>query len=205
MSYAFVTMSQKKGSKRNLIQEKDEDLMILYQRADPPESEAAFLELYKRHSPRVYGFLKSKSIGFSSGAIADEAFQATWLKLHTFKDRYDPKFPFLPWLFTISRNALTDEIRKISRSREIPTEQETLVRVPEVLTEMSTPTAHIRSQTLKGLPENTQTALHLRYDLELSFEEIAQKLHTSPSNVRQWISRGIRKIRSQKKKGTEQQ
>ena len=38
-------------------------------------------------------------------AQARDVFQATFLKLHKCRDRYDASFPFVPWLFTICRNS----------------------------------------------------------------------------------------------------
>lgn len=39
-------------------------------------------------------------------------------------------------------------------------------------------------------------ALEMRYTEDLDFDEIAKKLQTSPANIRQLISRAIRKLRT---------
>ena len=48
---------------------------------------------------------------------------------------------------------------------------------------------------LAQLPENQQRALNMRYLNDWSFEKIAQELGSSPQGVRQWVSRGLRKIK----------
>ena len=49
---------------------------------------------------------------------------------------------------------------------------------------------------LQGLPSNQRRAIELRYLSEWSFEQIAREMKTSPVNIRQMISRGIKKLRS---------
>ena len=51
------------------------------------------------------------------------------------------------------------------------------------------------SDLLEKLPDTQRTAIQLRYFEELSFEEIAQRLQTSSSTARQWVSRGMKRLR----------
>jgi RNA polymerase sigma-70 factor (ECF subfamily) len=95
-----------------LLKEKtDEELMLAYQLGD----ENAFRELYTRHSERVFGFLRLK---LHDEAKAHDVFQATFLKLHKSRSRYDSTLPFTPWLFTICRSELLDALKKEKRSIE---------------------------------------------------------------------------------------
>jgi RNA polymerase sigma factor (sigma-70 family) len=41
-----------------------------------------------------------------------------------------------------------------------------------------------------------QKAIELRYAQDLSFQEIAKKLETSPSNVRQLVSRAVKQLKA---------
>ncbi len=161
----------------------DEELMRGYQQCD----EGAFEVLYRRHSGKVYGFLKKK---LKDGAVIDDVFQATFMKLHHARSHYDPSFPFLPWLFTVCRSVLVDSIRKRERISEdlnevaIENAVANEVVAPEPLPDLST------------LPASQRQAIALRYGDDLSFEEIANRLETSPANVRQLISRGIRRLKN---------
>ena len=157
----------------------DEEIMQAYQLGD----QKAFEELYRRHSAKVYGFVRSKI----SSENADDVFQAIFMKLHTSRSHYDPKFPFTPWLFTVCRSVLTDAFRKQGRNREDATDE---------IIEMGIET-HETAQVpnLQDLPSNQREAVRLRFQDDLTFDEIAKKLETSPANVRQLISRAIRKLR----------
>jgi RNA polymerase sigma factor (sigma-70 family) len=161
----------------------DEELMQEYQQCN----EKAFEVLYQRHSGKVYGFLKKK---LKDEAFVDDVFQATFLKLHHARSHYDPNFPFLPWLFTVCRSVLVDSIRKRERISE---------DLNEVAIENAVANEEVAPEPLPdlgALPASQRQAIALRYEQDLSFEEIAKRLETSPANVRQMISRGIRRLKN---------
>lgn len=165
----------------------DEELMILYQSGDF----AAFEILYRRHSGRVFEYLKKKV----EVRTAQELLQETFEKLHKSRAKYNAQYPFLPWLFTISRNALFDffktaETKLSSSSNSSPILLENLVAV---VAESHSP--HDLSQILDLLPQQQKRAIELRYLHDWSFEKIAVDIKTSETNVRQIISRGLKKIR----------
>src|SRR5258708_31024421 len=153
--------------------------MLAYQLGD----ENAFRELYSRHSSRVFGFLRAK---VRDEVKARDIFQATFLKLHKSRARYNPAFPFTPWLFTICRNELLDALKKEKRSIE-----DSVAQVPERLNMVPEARAD-----LAGLNASQQQALEMRFGHSSSFVEIAKALETSPSNARQIVSRAIRALRS---------
>ena len=165
----------------------DEELMILYQGGDF----AAFEILYHRHSGRVFEYFKKK-ISIES---AQELLQETFEKLHKSRQKYNSQYPLLPWLFTISRNVLFDffkaaETKLSGRSSASPILLNNLVaRVGESYS------PHDLSQILEILPQNQKRAIELRYLRDWTFEKIASDMKTSETNVRQMISRGLKKIR----------
>lgn len=156
--------------------------MSAYQQGDA----SAFDELYRRYSAKVYGYLSSK---IPERSIRDDIFQATFLKLHQSRARYDRSYPFAPWLFTICRNTFLDAVRKVSRTEvNLPTELvEEVSPAPEVL-------------DLSSLSESQRRALELRYSEGFSFEEIATRLNTSPVNVRQLVSRALKRLRKKSRR-----
>jgi RNA polymerase sigma-70 factor (ECF subfamily) len=83
----------------------DEELMVAYQEGN----DRAFSVLYNRHSGKLFGYLKNK---LKDSHLAEDVFQATFLKLHRNRSRYDPSFPFLPWLFTVCKTVMIDQTRK---------------------------------------------------------------------------------------------
>lgn len=170
----------------DLSQLSDEELMKKYQEG----SETAFTVLYQRHSAKVYGFLLGK---LRDRAVADDLFQATFLKVHQFRHKYDVTSPFTPWLFTVCRNAMIDGIRQKKRSSQWIDEGVDSVRIEAAMAPETPDQPSIPS--FDDLPVGQRQVLQLRYGSELSFDEIAQALETTPANVRQLASRAVRKLR----------
>jgi RNA polymerase sigma factor (sigma-70 family) len=168
---------------QSLSQATDEELMIAYQKGES----AAFDILYKRHSGRVYGFLKLR---LRDRAQVDDVFQGTFLKLHDHRAQYNDSLPFTPWLFTICRSVLVDAVRKNATIRE-DHESIDIETVPA-----QSPESALELPDLTLLSADQRRAIELRYRQELSFEEIAKKLETSPTNARQLISRAVTKLRN---------
>jgi RNA polymerase sigma-70 factor, ECF subfamily len=158
----------------------DEELMRAYQEGDM----GAFETLYRRHSGRVFGFLLRRL--HDRHAVGD-IFQTTFLKLHEARHRYDADYPFVPWLFTITQRVLIDHYRKLGLDR-----RRDILVVAEAGSE-SGPAVDIPS--LGGLSKVQTEAVRLRFGEDLPFEEIAKRLQTTPVNVRQIISRAVRKLR----------
>ncbi len=153
--------------------------MCLYQDG----SQEAFNLLYERNSTKIYGFLINR---VKDSETANEIFQSTFLKLHKGRHLYNKDLPFLPWLFTICRNALNDHLRKTMGNKE--EFNELAVANAQASAEFGTP-------DLPKLPKTQLRAIELRYVEGFSFEEISKKLNTTSLNVRQLISRGTRKIK----------
>lgn len=163
----------------------DEELMQLYQVGN----EEAFRQLYARHSPMVLGFIKSK---IRNTEKAHDIFQEVFVKVHKSKHLYNKSLPFIPWLFTITKNAIVDEVRKSKNEKLHATSDEVLenVAVPDIQPNFS----QVRP-FMEALPENQKSAVYLRYVEEKTFEEISAILKTSPANVRQLVSRGVQRMR----------
>lgn len=158
--------------------------MAAYQQGD----DKAFAILYERHSAKVYGFVQSR---LRERALVDDIFQSIFMKLHRTRSHYDPSFPFVPWLFTISRSVLIDGVRKKNRSLEDLNE----VAVENAQANFPQDQAQTLP-TLSELPLMQKKAIEMRYgEEELSFEQIAHRLETSPQNARQLISRAIKKLK----------
>lgn len=159
----------------------DEDLMVAYQDGNGE----AFRLLYLRHSPRVYGYLLSS---LKERSLADDVLQNTFFKLHRTRFQYSAEFQFEPWLFAISRNVLIDYIRKKERGNAADLEASQVTAFSELTTESEI--------DLDVLPEQQKAAVEMRYRDDLDFDEIARRLETSPANVRQLVSRAVKRLRT---------
>lgn len=171
--------------------ETDEELMNLYLQGDIQ----AFDKLYLRHKAQVYGYLLKR---LPSASLADEVFQNVFMKLHQSRDQYQKGEPFLPWLFTIARHALFDHLRKArSEKNKIDAFQEhSEVMGSGLDRENSGASTQVSELDLSALTESQKSLLNQRYVEGLDFEEIADRLNSSPVSVRQSVSRLTRKLKN---------
>jgi RNA polymerase sigma-70 factor (ECF subfamily) len=163
----------------------DEELMILYQEGNSE----AFQVLYARHAGKIFGFLKSKT---QKEEFARDLFQEVFVKIHKSKHLYNKSLPALPWIFTITKNVLIDGLRR---------EKTNNLRSETDLDQIEAPEKSVDSEIgnlvvqIEQLPSTQVTAIKMRYLEEKTFEEIAETLSTSAVNVRQIISRGIKRLK----------
>lgn len=170
----------------------DEELMVEYQNG----SEDAFKVLYSRHSGKIYGYLRKKV--FSTTEAAD-LLQDVFIKIHRSKHLYNKTLPLLPWFFSVTHSVLIDQKRKFERKKEVFGVDFDQISVCENMDKESN--TAIMLPLMKDLSESQQVAIQMRYIDEKTFEEIAVSLKTSPLNVRQMISRGVKKMRHLIKEG----
>lgn len=168
----------------------DEELMQRYRIGEME----AFQELHNRHAAKVYGFLSKK---LSSTSHADDVFQETFLRLHRFRNKYDSSFPFLPWLFTLCRNAMLDSLRKqkVRGKREVSLEETTARDDSGSLWNEEQQPAALRSY-LDSLSEREREVLSLHLEGGYSFQEVGARLRITPANARKLSSRAIQKLKS---------
>ncbi|MDH5581142.1 MAG: sigma-70 family RNA polymerase sigma factor [Bdellovibrionales bacterium] len=157
----------------------DEKLMILYQE----DEFQAFEVLYARHRARVFSYLTKR---LPHRDDIEEVFQNIFVKLHKSRSRYDSKYKFLQWLYTLSRNELLDHVKK----KNINTTQfnEEFHPVEE---------RDISDVDLDDLPlgEQEKKVLDLRINKDYDYKEISHLLNIGPSNARKIFSRAIEKLK----------
>jgi len=179
----------------------DEELMVAYQQGQA----SAFDELYRRHSPKVYGYLTVRT---PSRQQADDLLQSCFLKLHQSRHHFDVSQKFLPWLWSILRSVRIDALRREQRNpakanhseeesrkgwEALPTEPMNADDGEHALTE----------NLLKGLPAAQRRLLELRTQRELSFDEIADELSITASTARQRFSRLVQSLKTRAAKSGE--
>lgn len=169
----------------------DEELMSAYQEDDS----LAFNELYDRTADRIHGYLQRR---VQDQTLVEDILQGTYFKFHKTRSQYCPPLLVLPWLFTICQSVLIDTLR--ARARHINNlediEPASLSLAANVDESEGKPGLLEEVAGVKKLSRNQQQALELRFGQDLSFDEIALRLETSPTNVRQMISRALRRLNS---------
>lgn len=164
----------------------DEELMLMYQSG----TENAFQVLYARHSSKIYGFLKKR---LAPGEKVTDVYQEVFLKIHRSKHLYNKSLPALPWIFTITKSVFLDAVKKDKNFKY--TDNYDLDKIKAESNEtrnLSDDTALI---AIENLPDTQKIAVQMRYVEDKTFDEIAESLKTSPTNVRQIVSRGIKRLK----------
>ncbi len=162
----------------------DEELMAKYQEG----SEEAFHMLYKRHSGKIFGYLKSR---VRSEQLSQDLFQEVFLKLHKSKGLYNKSLPVLPWIFSVTHSVMIDGLRQRNKKHEV--QDFDFDRLPQ--NELEEQNISDVVPFIKRLPNQQQIALQMRYVDDKTFEDIARKLKTSPLNARQILSRSVRQLK----------
>jgi len=171
-------------SKNRFDNQTDEQLMKLYQNGE----DSAFRLLYERHSSKVYGFLSKR---IKDKEKVAEIYQEVFIKLHKSKDLYKDSLPLLPWIFTVTRSVMLDELRKNKNIIAVNIDDVENSIVAEATNDSASEVLDL----LQTLPQPQRQALEMRYVNDNTFEEIAESLNIKPINARQVISRGIKKLR----------
>ena len=154
----------------------------------------AFDELISTYYPYVSHFLLRMT---GDDYLAEDLTQETFLKMIRAIDRYDPNgsAAFGTWLVTIAKNACVDHIRRnrveLADIDELPLADGTDLAF---LVEKKLEYAEVL-KALETLPPEQGLAIRLKYEEELTLEEIAQRFGVPAKTVKSRIHEGTVKLR----------
>lgn len=166
----------------------DEELMARYAAGEA----AAFEELFRRYEQRAFAYFLRRT---RSEDRASDLYQELFLRIHRFRDHYDPQRPFAPWFYQVAHNVLIDDFRRAARSQEVITEiDEFPSPAPDV--ERQLDGRHRVRRLLRTLPEEQAAVLVAAKVLGLDYAEIADQIGKSVDAVKQGASRALRRLRT---------
>jgi RNA polymerase sigma-70 factor (ECF subfamily) len=152
----------------------------------------AFDALFRRYTPPLVRFLARM---VADPARAEELAQDVFVRIHQARERYEPQARFSTWLFGIARRVALNELDRAWRRRERPLDEDP--RVAGIAS--GEPSADERidaarsgralGAALARLPERQRTALLLRCEEGMSYEEIAGVLDASTASVKSLLHR----------------
>ncbi len=125
-------------------------------------------------------------------SITDDLVQQTFVNAWFMLDTFDESREFGPWIRTIARNLVKNEMRSFSRrQKHLASYQDFLIDTMENEEETSTDTKYKQALLLcsKQLNEVAAKALKLRYEDGLSFDVIAKKIGRTLAGSRQLLTR----------------
>jgi RNA polymerase sigma factor (sigma-70 family) len=140
-----------------------------------------FERFYEEHRADVLRLLRRR-LGADR---AEDAFQETFLRALRAYGRLDHGEHLRAWVLTIAQNVAVDTLRRARPTAEL---EESGVHDEEPAY------AELRELT-DGLGPKERAAVVLRYGYDLTYDQIASALGSSPDAARQAASTGVRRIR----------
>jgi len=158
--------------------------------------------LIERYQHRLYRYLL-----FLTGnkALAEDLFQETWIRVLERGHQYNAKSKFESWLFAIARNLVIDVSRrkKIASLEELgDSESNQPFELPDEhsISPLQLLVSRESKQTVQlsllKIPAYYREVLLLRFQEELSLEEISALLATPISTVKSRLYRGLTVLKS---------
>ena len=158
--------------------------------------------LIERYQHRLYRYLL-----FLTGnkALAEDLFQETWIRVLERGHQYNAKSKFESWLFAIARNLVIDVSRrkKIASLEELGDSESNQVFEPPDERSVSPlqllvtrENEQVVQLSLLKIPAYYREVLLLRFQEELSLEEISALLATPISTVKSRLYRGLTVLKS---------
>jgi RNA polymerase sigma-70 factor (ECF subfamily) len=173
-------------------------LMQRYAQGD----DAVFQELYSLIAPRLYRFCLRLA---GRKQDADDVFQDTLLKLHRARATYLSGTRPLHWAFAIARSVHLDRLRyRRRRPEQLGSEQDAAAdHSLEAADDRYNPEAEVRALhleevvtlELEKMSEKNRAAYVLLREEELSVQEAAEVLGTTPAVVKQRAHRAYEHLR----------
>ena len=148
----------------------------------------AFRELYDRYAERVLGYHRRRSRDEDAAhELTAETFAQAWLARTRFRDDCDGSAG--PWLFGIARNVLRVSVRR--RTLEATARERLGIEIASTLSP--------QEDWLEGLEDDQlPEAVRLRVLDELTYDEIAETLGTTPGAARVRVHRGLAALRKER-------
>ena len=172
----------------------DEELVNLYIET---QQNAYFERLYERYCDKVY----RKCLSFTKDpARAEDLAHDVFLKLVVKLSTFQGQAKFSTWLYSITYNYCTDQLRSSNKHREVFMDEgwERLdVKTDDEndLTELAELEARQLQRALEQLPADEQTMLLMKYQDDVSIREIAALNGLTESAVKMRLKRSRDKLR----------
>ena len=140
-----------------------------------------FERFYEEHRTDVLRLLRRR-LGADR---AEDAFQETFLRALRAYGRLEHGEHLRAWVLTIAQNVALDALRRTRTTTELV----------DAAVDDAEPAYAELAELTDGLGPKERAAVVLRYGYDLSYEQIASALGSSPDAARQATSTGVRRIR----------
>ncbi len=181
------------------VDQTDEEIIILYKNGN----KEVFKEIVTRYTSPLYNFTAHLVGENNASDIVQDVFIKAWKHINSFDSS---RSSFKTWIFTITKNTITDFFRKkktlnfsdlendddvISFSENIPDESPLPDEVLQKFEDME-----LLNNVLKTLSPEYQTILVLHYQEEMTFDEIGKVLNKPLNTVKSYHRRAMLKLKT---------
>jgi RNA polymerase sigma factor (sigma-70 family) len=156
------------------------------------QSSQCFETLYKRYVNKVY----RRCLSMTKDPVKAEDFtQDIFLKVFNKLDAFQERSSFSTWLYSISFNYCSDQLRLAKRLNFSPLDDMAGHDIPESTeAQLHEETLQLVNQAMSTLTDKEKALLSLKYEDGLSIEQIAQEYTIKPSAVKMRLKRSREKI-----------
>lgn len=144
------------------------------------ESKASFALLVHQHQAKVCNFIYRYT---RNRQDAEDLTQDTFVKAYKNFHRYDSKYAFSSWLYTIARRTAYNHFRSLKGNDELNFDIVDPTEAPSVTSEKSDEATQLWDK-VKTLKKDYREVLVLKYIDDLQVKEIAQVLNKTQTNIK---------------------
>ncbi|MEL6108894.1 MAG: sigma-70 family RNA polymerase sigma factor, partial [Planctomycetota bacterium] len=166
---------------------------------NPLEEPSSFDRLFSHFHAPLIRFVAKLLEG--SGIDPEDVVQESLTKAWSNRDRFDPKYRFSTWVYTIARRTALDHLRTRRRLAEYPLDTVAEPERHETVTIAIDSARRIWEVAENALTADQYTALWLRYAEEMTIGEVAKALSKSTVSTRVLLHRARTSLRSRLQKG----
>lgn len=157
---------------------------------------SAFGLLYDHYQPKIYRFVAVK-VGLREDAedLTHQVFVNAWQHIHAYRSR---GFPFSSWLYQIARNLVVDHYR--TKKADLPLDSLTGEAIAVTVRASFSTDLQLEVeralQALRGLKQEYQDVILMRFVEELSIKETAAALKKSEGAVKLLQHRALKELKT---------
>lgn len=181
-------------------EQEEKELILRAMKGD----EAGLRDLFAAYAKPIYNFIYRHVLNEKDAEdISQDVFVSAWKNLR----KFDPEKSFRPWLFTIARNAALNWIKKKKPALFSEFENEAGENALEENLESEIPlpdeifarkdAAKAVNEALSRLKKEHRLVLLLRYEEDMTFEEIGKVLGEPMNTVKTRHFRGLLKLKEE--------
>lgn len=164
-------------------------LLNLKNSASSKEQSLALELFYRETAHLVFSFCRKKGL---SAPDSEDIVQIVYTQIYNKRDKYNPDYSPLAWLFVITKSETKDYRKKSAIYGDYLKDYGLFTDLSQ--NSIANP-IHDRELDLSALNDKERAALEQRYFAEKDFHEIAESLNLTQTNVRKIISRAIQKLK----------